>query len=67
MKKKKFGKLGKENKRYKEKGEERLRRKLQMIEIKKNMWRSYRVGDRLVRVSDHFKKKKEMKKEERKE
>ena len=65
VKKKKFGKLGKESRREKEKGEERIRRKLQMIEIKKNMWRSYRVGDKLVRVDDMFKYKEEERNEER--
>ena len=53
-KKKKYGKLGKESKVEKKESEERIRRKLALIEIKKNLWRSYRVKGKLVKLENYF-------------
>ena len=54
-KKKKFGgKGGKESKGEKRESEERLRRKLALVEIRKNIWRSYRVGNKMVKLEEYF-------------
>ena len=48
-KKKKYGKLGKESKGEKRESEENVRRKIAMIEIRKNLWRSYQVGRKIIK------------------
>ena len=53
-KKKKYGKRGKETKGEKKEGEEKLRRKLAMLEIKKNLWRSYREDGKFIKLEDYF-------------
>ena len=67
-KKKKFGeKLGKETRREKKESEETLRRNLARIEIKKNLWRSYRVEGKLVKLEDRYLTSKKGKEEEEEE
>ena len=53
-KRRKFGKFGKETKGEKRESEENIRRKLALIEIRKNMWRSYRVGSKVVKMEDYL-------------
>ena len=64
-KKRKFGaKLGKESNREKKENEEKLRRKLALIEVKKNLWRTYRVEGRMIKLDDYYTKRKNEKENE---
>ena len=54
-KKRRYGsKLGKESKGEKRESEERIKRKIALIEIKKNLWRSYRVGKQSIMLSEYL-------------